>query len=128
MKYVFPIVFSLFFYLPNIVLGETWHCSYVVHGAPKITSFERTKGGFLWRGSTTTPQRSISETEENIILENHYSESIFIVILDKKVKEFLMTSIHSPAKLGRVGFDFNIENFKINHGPCEVIRREEVNR
>ena len=103
--------------IPNLVMAETWVCSYLHQGQIETSTFKRINNKeFITSGGSTS--RLYYEDDKSITL-THTSGFIGFrsTILDKEHKKFITTST------SRVSIDGLTDNFTINHwkGDCEVV-------
>jgi len=103
--------------IPNLVMSETWVCSYLMNGEIQTSTFKRLNDKqFITTGGTK--DRLYYEDDKSITL-THTSGFIGFssTILDKEHKKYITTST------SRVSIDGLTDNFTINHwkGDCEVV-------
>ena len=95
----------------NVVYAETWSCVYQFNNEPKQVILERKGNKFhQFFDSNNIDKRGMSiinETNNFIHLYSHIS-SVFIVILDKPKKNFVM-----------VGLDYK-NSTKVIEGKCTI--------
>ncbi|MDC0128295.1 hypothetical protein OAH98_00710 [Methylophilaceae bacterium] len=106
----------LLFLIPNLVMAETWVCSYLMNDEIQTSTFKRLSDKeFKSNGST---DRLYYEDDKSITL-THTSGFIGFrsTILDKEHKKFIKISTSRNSRDGLK------ENFTINHwkGDCEVV-------
>ena len=103
--------------IPNLVMAETWVCSYLMNGEIQTSTFKRLNDKqFITTGGSKN--RLYYEDDKSITL-THTSGFIGFrsTILDKEHKKYITTST------SRVSIDGLTDNFTINHwkGDCEVV-------
>jgi len=107
----------LLFLIPNLVMAETWVCSYLMNGEIQTSTFKRLNDKeFITTGGIT--DRLYYEEDKSITL-THSSGYIGFAstILDKEHKRFITTNTTRVSKDG-LKDNYSVYQWK---GDCEVV-------
>ena len=103
--------------IPNLVMAETWVCSYLMNGEIQTSTFKRLSDKeFITTGGIT--DKLYYEEDKSITL-THSSGNIGFssTILDKKHKRFITTNTTRVSKDG-LKDNYTVYQWK---GDCEVV-------
>ena len=108
----------LLFLIPNLVLAETWVCSYLMNGEIQTSTFKRLNDKEFKTGGGTT-YRLYYEDDKSITLTHTAGFIGFMsAILDKEHKKFIKTITTKAYYGNEVMDDFTVQEWR---GDCEVV-------
>ena len=111
------ILIIFIFFIPSLLLAETWVCSYLMNGEIQTSTFKRLSDKeFITTGGIT--DKLYYEEDKSITL-THSSGNIGFssTILDKKNKRFITTNTTRVSKDG-LKDNYTVYQWK---GACEVV-------